>query len=128
MIKTKVARIINPTTFLAAGTLQGVKEGMEFIIYELTDPIFDPESNEPLGELELHKGRVRVTNVQEKLSQALTLPRKRYLSGLRELFDVRLAGGRWVEEHEPLPVEEGTAVATQTELKVRVGDLVRSVD
>src|SRR5207244_1603202 len=73
MVNTRIAKIITPTmVVLAAGTLQGVTEGMEFIIYELTEPILDPDTKEDLGQLELHKGRVRVINAEEKASQAIT--------------------------------------------------------
>jgi len=126
MIRTKIAQIISPTTFvLAAGTLQGVKEGMEFIIYELSDPIFDPDTKEPLGQIELHKGRVKVVNAQEKVSQAITLRKKVYQDPIWDM----LPGLRWTEiGQERLPIEQGTGTATVTELKVRIGDLVRNVD
>jgi hypothetical protein len=118
MIQTKIAQILSPTRFvLAAGADQGVREGMEFIIYELSDPIFDPETKEPLGQLELHKGRVKVLHVQDKLATATTLPRKLY----RPSF-------LWVEECEELPIDQTTATAVKSDLTVKVGDLVRSLN
>ena len=120
MIKTKIAQILSPSRFvLAAGREQGVQEGMEFIIYELTDPIYDPDTKESLGQLELHKGRVQIVHVQDKLSTATTLPLNMYF-----LPDL-LTG--WHEEREQLPIDQSTATATKVDLKVKVGDLVRSV-
>jgi hypothetical protein len=130
MIRTRIAQILGPTRFvLAAGADQGVQEGMEFIIYELSDTIYDPETNESLGQLELHKGRIKVIHVQEKMATATTLPRKGYrppfgpslgdaLRMLREEFG----------EYEHLPIEQPTATAVKADLKVKVGDLVRSVE
>src|SRR5882724_6726445 len=106
MIHTKIARILSPTrVVLAAGQEHGVLEGMEFIIYELSDPIFDPETKESLGELELHKGRVKVIHVQENLSTAMTLPRKVYQPNLFEVLSrvPPSRTGQWVEQYEELP-------------------------
>src|SRR5947207_1217172 len=65
MVYTKVARIISDTDLiLAAGSEDGVKEGTEFVIFQLGEPIPDPETGESLGELELVKGRVVATHVQ----------------------------------------------------------------
>jgi hypothetical protein len=121
MIMTKIAHILSPTrVVLAAGTEQGVQDGMEFIIYELSDPISDPETNESLGQLELHKGRVRVIHVQDKLSTAITLPKRRPAL-LFMPFE-----GRWTEREE-LSVEPSAATMVKEDLTVRVGDRVRSV-
>jgi hypothetical protein len=108
----------------------GIREGMEFIIYALSDPIFDPETKEPLGQLELHKGRIKVIHVQDKLATATTLLKKVYQPSLLELTSVGpfLREGRWLERYEQLPVAESETVAVKTDLTVRVGDLVRSVE
>jgi hypothetical protein len=128
MIRTKIARILSPTrVVLAAGAEHGVRPGMEFIIYDLSDPIFDPDTKEPLGQLELHKGRVKVIHIQDKLCTAATLPRKVYIPGLFEAGPVGLAG-RWEEEHERLPIDQNAATAVEPDLTVKVGDLVRSTD
>jgi hypothetical protein len=131
MIQTKIAQILSPKRFvLAAGSEQGVRERMEFIIYELSDPIFDPETQEPLGRLELHKGRITVIHVQEKLSTATTLLRKFYQRGLLEnpVIAASLFKGGWVEDYEELPIDKSTATAVKADLTVKIGDLVRSVE
>jgi len=133
MIKTRIAQILGPSRFvLAAGSECGVEEGMEFIIYELGDPIYDPETKEPLGELELHKGRLKVVHVQPRLSTAITQMRKRYRPGISEYYlsMTRLGlgdKGEWVEEREQLPIDGSTATLTKVDLTVKIGDLVRSV-
>jgi hypothetical protein len=129
MIHTRIAQIISPTRFvLAAGAEQGVQEGMEFIIYELSDPVIDPETKESLGRLELHKGRVQVIHVQDKLSMARTLPRRLYRPGLSEILPSLLptTEGRWIEEYEQLPIDETAATAVKADLTVKIGDLIRS--
>lgn len=55
---------------LNAGAVDDVKVGMTFVIFELGDVIEDPDSGEPLGQLEKVKGKVEVVHVQEKLSVA----------------------------------------------------------
>lgn len=127
MIKTKIAQILGPTRFvIAAGKEQGVEEGMGFVIYELSDPVFDPETKESLGELELHKGRVKVVHVQDKISTAVTAKREIYRPPFSGLLGSM--GAEWLEEREQLPIEQSTATATKIDLKVKVGDLVRSVN
>jgi hypothetical protein len=128
VIKTAVARIFSPRhVALSAGAKDGVKEGMVFVIYSLGDTIFDPRTGESLGELEIVKGRVKVIDVQDKVSQATTLsrtasemvnpfekvfpfaPRREYYSTQDELK---------VDIPQPFTVD----------LTVRIGDAARSVD
>lgn len=130
MVRTKIAQILSPTrVVLASGAEQGVREGMEFVIYELSDPVIDPETKEPLGQLELHKGRVRVIHVQDRIATAITLPRKVFRSGFGfPILDLKRAmEGRWIEEPEDLPIDKSVGIAERPPLTVRVGDLVRSV-
>jgi hypothetical protein len=127
MIKTKIAQILSPTRIvLAAGTEQGVEVGMEFIIYELSDPVYDPETKESLGELELHKGRVKVVHVQDKISTAVTLKREAYYAPSFWRILGSMAPER-IEEYEHLPIDQSSATATKVDLRVKVGDLIRSV-
>ena len=133
MIHTTVAQILSPTqVILAAGTEQGVREGMIFVIYELGNEIFDPETAQPLGRLELVKGRVRVTYTQEKLSHASTLSRREVhvidpLESLTSHFLGRLAR-REVEETVFEQLKVDSSVAVQNDLTVRVGDKAHSID
>src|SRR5260370_40048980 len=106
MIQTKIAQILSPTrVVLAAGSEQGVKEGTEFVIFELSDPIFDPENGDPLGQLELVKGRVEVIQVQERLSRARTLTRRARCPSILDILpgDVRRA------EYTKPPIEQAAS-------------------
>src|SRR5262249_15988175 len=125
MIQTKVARIISPTqVVLAAGSNDDVKEGMEFVIYQLTQDILNPETNESLGTLELVKGRVQVVHAQEKISIAQTIPKTIAWGGIT----IAAALAPQTETVFPkLPVDEAE-IDPPTDLKVRVGDLAHSVE
>lgn len=68
-ITFKVAEIIDDEQLIInAGTNQGVKKGYKFLIYSLGEEIFDPDTNESLGQLETSKGVGEVIHVQEKMS------------------------------------------------------------
>lgn len=126
MIYTKVAKILSTTqVILAAGSEHGVQEGMQFIVYELSDEILDPETKESLGRLELVKGRVKASHVQATLTFATTLSREVVRSGspFSKIFD-----DIHTTVYETLPVDESAITALKTQLKVRVGDLVRSIE
>ena len=128
MVQTKIARILSPTqVVLAGGTEQGIREGMEFVIYELSEPIFDPDTRESLGQLELHKGRLKVLFAQDKIATATTLKRKVYRQSIADFAALSGLTGGWTEDHEKLPVETSAITALKNELTVKVGDLVRSV-
>lgn len=132
MIHTNVARILSPTqVILSAGSQHGVREGMVFIIYELGDPIIDPETLQSLGQLEIIKGRVKVYHVQEKICQASTFSRQqtRVIDPFEAIIGpTRAFQPREVEEtvFEQLKVE--SALAVQTDLTVRVGDKARTIE
>ena len=134
MIQTTVARIISPTqVVLAAGSEQGVREGMVFVIYQLGDPVIDPETGESLGQLELIKGRVKVFHVQEKLSRATT-PSRSVTETIDPLAEMAAGiaghtlGRRQVTKtvYDELRVEG--PVAVEQDLTVRIGDRARSVE
>jgi hypothetical protein len=117
---------------LGAGSDQGVREGLLFVIYELGDEIYDPETSESLGRLEIVKGRVKVTHVQDKISHASTLSRIEK-EVIDPMADIRSSILRGMVPHEVKTViqEElkvDNAVAVQTDLTVRVGDKARSVE
>ena len=126
MIQTKVAKVLSPTSvILAAGSDDGVKEGMEFVIYDLSETILDPETGEDLGKIELVKGRVCALHVQDKLTWAQTKSRtvERVVSLIPETAFLR----RQVKEavYEQLKVEGPPT--PEFDRTVRVGDKVRNV-
>lgn len=128
MIHTKVARILSPTqVILSAGSQEGVREGMVFLIYQLGEPILDPETNESLGQLEIIKGRVKVYHVQEKICHASTFSHKK-TRVVDPLEALRAFTSREVEETVFEQLKVDSAVAVQTDLTVRVGDKARSIE
>lgn len=138
MIRTKVAKVLNPlSVILAAGFEDGVKEGMEFIIYDLSETIYDPETGEDLGKLEIVKGRVYAVHVQDRLTWAQTRSRKVErvidpLGGLSAAASIAsVLGKRTITEtvHDKLRVAEPEteSAADSADLIVRVGDKARSV-
>jgi hypothetical protein len=131
VIYTKVARILSPTEIvLAVGAEDGVKKGMEFIIYDLSETINDPETHEDLGQIELVKGRVIAEHVQEKITVAKT-PSKNVERVIGALGPVGAFPNPFAERtiretvQDQLKVEG--AVAIQTDPVVRIGDRARSV-
>lgn len=79
LIRSKVARVLNSREIvIAAGAKQGVSEGMYF---DVMDPkgedIRDPDTGEVLGSIERPKVRVKVTQVQDRLSVASTYKKEK---------------------------------------------------
>lgn len=122
MIETKVANILSPTkVVLAAGTEQGVRVGMTFVIYELGEEVKDPENGASLGRLELHKAEVKVNQVQPKVSVAATIA-KEVTRDWPPLYYPRKE-----IVYPTLPLDDSTATAlAQRKLTVKVGDLARN--
>jgi len=77
MIVGKVAQIIDESLIvLNVGEAAGVTPGMQFVVFEEGDEVKDPESGASLGRVELVKGLIVVTHVQEHMSQATGAPEK----------------------------------------------------
>jgi hypothetical protein len=80
------------TLILNKGTAHGVKIGDIFKIVSLGDMIIDPDSGEPLDALEIVKGTVKVTHIQEKIS---TLESIDYISEPDKQEIVKRSAGSW---------------------------------
>ena len=52
---------------LNVGSDDGVSKGDLYLVYALGEEIFDPDSGESLGQIEILKGRGKVTHVQRKM-------------------------------------------------------------
>ena len=135
MIQTKVARVVSPTELiLAAGAENGVEEGMEFIVYSLSDPVTDPETGEDLGRIEIVKARLIAAHVQEQITIARTKSKiiKRLINQLAGITEaVRMSAifsSYEVSEvvSEQMAVEKIDAIYKPDPV-VRVGDLARTV-
>lgn len=119
-----VAAIIDRYTLvLNRGADDGIRTDQKFLIYGMSDfEIEDPETGEPLGQLEIVKGTGRVTHVQPKVTTIYT---DKKTSGARRV--VRQTGnsvfgavGREdvteFEDPEPIPFKD-----------VEIGDLAKRV-
>jgi len=128
MIQTKVARIISSTeVVLAAGSDHGVTPGMEFVIYDLSDTVFDPETREDLGRIELVKGRVVAVHVQDRITVARTRTQRiePWFGSQSPLLAALRVG---VADVIPEQLKVDVATPIQRDNTVRIGDQVRSVD
>lgn len=124
-----VARILSDDELiLNVGREHGVKEGMEFVIFSESDPVFDPQTGEDLGPLEIVKGRVKVFHVQERISRTRT---ETYVVELPSLGEV-LSGSPFLPSRREirrrkLKIDEPAIKPIEEEYTVKVGDKVRSV-
>lgn len=64
-----VVKIIDPYTIaINRGSEHGIRIGMRYLVYNEGEELFDPETRESLGRLELICGVGEITHVQPKLS------------------------------------------------------------
>ena len=126
MITGKVAGILSDEkVVLNVGSEDGVKKGMEFVIFIESDHIIDPETGDDLGAIEMVKGRVKVYHVQDKMSQARTLTYQVRRSSIYDWISDPLSG---VEtRRRKLQVHEDQVSPITEDLVVRIRDKVRSV-
>ncbi len=72
-IEGKIAEILSSyAVVINLGSKDGISEGDKFVIYQIGKEIVDPETNESLGKLEVHKGTVIAKVVQENMCIAET--------------------------------------------------------
>ena len=132
MIRTTIATVVDPTTVvIAAGADHGVREGMEFVIYDLSETIRDPETDEDLGRLELVKGRVVAEHVQEKTTIARTRAKQEFgrtrVMSIEDYLRAVYTAALSAPIREELKIEGAPPTVAETDRTVRVGDKVRNV-
>lgn len=126
-LKGKVVKILsNYSVAINLGRLMGVTEGMRFIIYEEGEIIKDPDTHADIEKLELVKGTVKVTQVQERISVAESYETvKRTIRPFGALLDnIPMEKEIEVTEKKKLIEDKITAIVPS---KVKVGDLVRQI-
>ena len=134
-LRGKVARILDSRNLVInIGSQQGVIIGMYF---DVMDPkgedIRDPNTNEILGSIERPKVRIRITDVQDKLSVASTYEKKKVNIGGRGGviplgFAEYLMPPKWVTKYETLKTDEKTwEDLNEEESYVKIGDPVCQV-
>lgn len=111
-LKYRVAKVIDEETFiLNKGKADGINPGDRFLVYAQGDEIFDPETKESLGQLELIRGTGKVIHVQDRIatvkSDMKTSPvrtiRKPNIGGLRGLSSLAASLSASYELEEYLP-------------------------
>lgn len=140
LIRSKVARVLNSREVaIAAGSSQGVEIGMYF---DVLDPkgenILDPDSGEILGSIDRPKVRVKVTQVQERLSVASTFKKEKINVGgtARDLASIGSIGllsrslmpPKYITKYQTLKTDEKTwEDLDEAESYVKTGDPVVQV-
>ncbi len=132
LIRGKVARILNSrVVIINAGSEKGVTVGMCFDIMGNED-IVDPDTKETLGSIERATLRVKVTEVQEKMSFASTYKTRKVNVGGHGLglgvgtLTRAFAPPEWVTRPETINTQEET-LEDETENYVKTGDAVVQV-
>jgi len=116
-IKGNVAGILDDYTLvLNIGSENSVRPGMKFVIYEVGEPIIDPETKKELGKLELVKGFVEVINVQPNLCTVISSEMKTESLGIFSIQKVQRVA---------LQIDERTMKVNQNQLKIKIGDIAR---
>ncbi len=73
MLDIRVAKIIETDKIVInKGAIDGIEEGMRFLVYEEGDEILDPVTKKSLGKLENPKGTFKVIHLQEKITILLS--------------------------------------------------------
>jgi hypothetical protein len=68
-VEAKILKLLNLSqAVIDLGDVDGVYEGQKYIVYELGDMIKDPESGKDLERLEHIKAKVKIIQVQKKIS------------------------------------------------------------
>jgi hypothetical protein len=72
-IDYKVAGIIDKyRVVINRGSEHGIEQGQRFLILNIGDELFDPDTGESLGCVEVIKGKGEVTHVQERIATLQT--------------------------------------------------------
>ncbi len=113
LIQGKVARILTSREVaLNIGQKNGVEPDMLFDILDpIAQDIEDPDTREIIGSIYRPKVRVRIKNVEERVSLASTYKSKKINiggAGLGTSWGALFAPPKWVHEYETLTTEEAT--------------------
>lgn len=125
-IQGKVVRVLSPMELVInLGSSHGVTENSRFIIFTMGEEMKDPDTGDPLGQLEIVRGRAEAKHVQEKMTTIRSTETQKLLKDQRR------------QRRDPLGIFAGmggpSAYETFTEVTwvdapfqgVQVGDLVR---
>jgi len=108
------------------GSRDGITSEDRFLVFELGEELIDPVAKEPLGRLEIVKGRVRPLHIQERVT---TLISDRFTSGAGKRRIVkRSGGGFWAigTPSEEEVIEPGEQVREALD-NPKIGDMVKKL-
>jgi len=134
-ITARVAAVIDDSTLvLNAGSAQGVREGMLFVVFGEHDEITDPETGASLGKWESVKARVVVTHVQDRMCTVRSpqAQEEQVSDGTRPLSTMMVEHslGRYgdqTDQWQRLDVRARDLRGSPRAQPIRVGDGARSI-
>ena len=69
----KVAKVVDEFTLVINfGSEEGIRVGERFLVFAVGDEIFDPDTKQTLGQLEIVKGTGKVIHVQAHMSTVVS--------------------------------------------------------
>lgn len=126
LLEGKVTKVLSPyKVVINLGKINNVRRGMKFAIYEEGEMIKDPTTGENLEKLELVKGYVEVTHVQEKISVAESFETEKRVYRPFDILTPYTTKEVTVTEKKALPTEKIEEIEPSP---VKEGDLVKEVE
>jgi len=106
-ISGKVVKVIDEyKVVINKGSVDGITNGDIFLIYSLGEELFDPDTNNSLGILEIVKGKGKSTHVQEHLTTITCISKKVTEQTNHPYISIMGTSTQRIEEE--LPFEEPT--------------------
>lgn len=140
-IEGKIVRILDHNNIVInKGRQDGVKEDMPFVIFvPCADEIIDPDTRESLGRLEIVKGYIEASHVQERITTCVARKSKgveaeetgirvQTLGGAMMAESMGARGGEWHQAREKMNVNTSQIAGVPHVGHISVGDSVRSME
>ena len=143
-MEAKVIKIVDKyKVAINKGSIDGVSKDDIFMIFEKGEELFDPDTKESLGSLEIPKLRMKVFNIQEKITllesaetvietdRKIKRTIKKYRDKRSELLGLGLAayglGKNNDEEQTIIEEEPKERTVTVQEKNISTGDIARKI-
>lgn len=98
--EAKVASIIDDfRVVINKGESDDINVGHRFLVIKIGDEIFDPDTNESLGRVEIVKGKGKVTHIQNKMATLQTIEKHEIKRKASSIFAI--AAGTQEVSREP---------------------------
>jgi hypothetical protein len=110
-ISIKVVKLLDEYKIVInKGANDGIKVGQVFLVYKEDEELFDPDTNESLGRLEIVKGKGKVIHLQAKMATIESTSKKI----IRTSRGIMFGGTMSTEEDAPFD-------------NAQIGDLVKPI-